>query len=429
MEERMLPTGWELVRLDSLTRFKSGFACAKKNLVEKGQGIPHLRPFNVGTNGELDFSEIYHVPKDFKDDIENYYLEPGDVLFNNTNSVELVGKTAIVRESVLGGFSNHITRLQMKDGVFVEPRWIALALRNLWMASYFAGRCNRWIGQAGFNTGMLAQVEVPIPYPDTPSQSLAVQRRVIARVEALLSEVNDAREMHWRLVKDTGRLMEAVLREAFPELDEGPDPSWTFIPLSSIGDVIGGGTPSKADPRYWGGAVPWVSPKDMKCIVIEDSQDHISQLGLEESSAKLIPTGAVLIVFRSGILAHSLPIAVSMRPLTVNQDLKAIVPREDLDPLYAAYALIARSQAILSRCVKKGATVHSLDSSRFWEELIPLPFPSDRDLSLRTQRGIVTYLDTVRAEIDAMQETQEQDKLLLEQLEQSILVQAFRGEL
>ena len=130
VEARMLPEEWDVIRLGDLADMKSGFACAKKNLVEQGQGIPHLRPFNIATNGEMDLSEVYYIPEDFKHNIADYFLKPGHVLFNNTNSVELVGKTAIVRDWLPCGFSNHITRLEV-DESRVRAKWLALALLQL----------------------------------------------------------------------------------------------------------------------------------------------------------------------------------------------------------------------------------------------------------------------------------------------------------
>jgi len=73
---------WESARIgDCVTDITSGFACAKKHAVS--EGLPHLRPFNVGTDGKLDLQEIIHIPDDFKSGVERYYLQAGDILFNN----------------------------------------------------------------------------------------------------------------------------------------------------------------------------------------------------------------------------------------------------------------------------------------------------------------------------------------------------------
>ena len=115
---------------------------------------------------------------------------------------------------------------------------------------------------------------------------------------------------------------------------------WRQVPLSELGGWSGGGTPSKSNPVFWeDGTIPWVSPKDMKVGRIADSEDHITELGLNNSATNLIPAGSVLVVTRSGILRHTLPVAVTAVPVSVNQDLKALTPGVNILSEYVAWAL------------------------------------------------------------------------------------------
>jgi type I restriction enzyme S subunit len=121
-------------------------------------------------------------------------------------------------------------------------------------------------------------------------------------------------------------------RQLFPDSEPRRLPSgWAWSSLNLIGETLGGGTPSKANSEFWKGSIPWVSPKDMKVDVITDSQDHISAAAVEQSAVRLIPIGSLLMVVRGMILAHSFPTASTAVPVTINQDMKAIVPfRADL---------------------------------------------------------------------------------------------------
>ena len=105
---------------------------------------------------------------------------------------------------------------------------------------------------------------------------------------------------------------------------------WKTASVESLcTEIYGGGTPSKAHPEYYkDGDIPWVSSKDMKCEVIKDSQIKINQLGVENSTARMVPVNSVIIVIRSGILKHTLPVAINAVPITINQDLKAFIPNE-----------------------------------------------------------------------------------------------------
>jgi type I restriction enzyme S subunit len=102
---------------------------------------------NVTTLGRMDFSSLIRVPADAAI-IGSYKLRPGDVLFNNTNSTELVGKSALFEghtEPIV--FSNHFTRLRPRVELLV-PGFLALWLQSQWCRGLFGGICYRWIGQS-----------------------------------------------------------------------------------------------------------------------------------------------------------------------------------------------------------------------------------------------------------------------------------------
>jgi type I restriction enzyme, S subunit len=150
-------------------------------------------------------------------------------------------------------------------------------------------------------------------------------------------------------------------------------PGWTLAPLSMLGNWSGGGTPSKRVPGFWlRGTLPWVSPKDMKSAVIYDSQDHITEAALEASATNLIAPGSVLIVTRSGILQHTLPVATTTRPVTINQDIKALTPARGVVPEYLAWGIRAHAQRILRECSKGGTTVQSVETNLLLRFTIPI---------------------------------------------------------
>lgn len=163
------------------------------------------------------------------------------------------------------------------------------------------------------------------------------------------------------------------------------------VPLSRAVTFRGGGTPSKRNASYWGGPIPWVSPKDMKSDLVESSQDTITGAAVAGSAVKMIPEGATLIVVRSGILARTIPVAVAACELTVNQDLKALIPGEAIDSRYLNYFMRSAEQYLLSR-VTRGATVHKLDSDVLKTLHVPLPRKEE-------QKRIVAILDEAFAGI------------------------------
>ncbi len=176
--------------------------------------------------------------------------------------------------------------------------------------------------------------------------------------------------------------------------------NWPTEALGRLARPVGGGTPSKQNDSFWNGTIPWVSPKDMGHREIRDAEDHITDAAVASSATQLVPAGSVLVVVRSGILVRRFPVAIARVPVALNQDMKAFLPGGPLGPDFLAYALEERADHVLSSCVKRGATVHSVDVEKLQRIQIPVPAPAE-------QRRIVDLLDQAdtlrrqRAETDA----------------------------
>ena len=198
---------------------------------------------------------------------------------------------------------------------------------------------------------------------------------------------------------------------------------WTLVPLKGLGKWSGGGTPSKSKLDYWeDGTIPWVSPKDMKTDHIVDSEDHITEAAVEESTAKLIPAGSILIVTRSGILSHTLPVAVTTVPVTVNQDLKALTPREGVLPEYVAWALRCFAREILNTCSKQGTTVSSIETAALHRFKIPVA-------PLAQQKRIVAEIEKQFSRLDEAVANLKRVKANLKRYKAAVLKAAVEGRL
>jgi type I restriction enzyme S subunit len=160
---------------------------------------------------------------------------------------------------------------------------------------------------------------------------------------------------------------------------------WEETTLGNVVSFKGGGTPSTETASYWNGDIPWVSPKDMKSSEVGDSIDKITTEAIENSAASLIPKNAILIVVRSGILARTIPVALTTRPVAVNQDIKALCAQPDVDPRYLHY-FMQMSEPDILKLVTRGATVHRLST----DSLKALKFAKP---PLPEQQRIVDILD------------------------------------
>jgi hypothetical protein len=117
-------------------------------------------------------------------------------------------------------------------------------------------------------------------------------------------------------------------------------------------------TPSMDVRRYWEGNIPWVTPKDMKRNSLEDSSIRVTEDAIRETSLNLIPAPAVLIVVRGMILARKVPVAWTSAPVTVNQDMKALLPRPGVDARFLAASLSAAKAAFIPLIDEAGHHLH-----------------------------------------------------------------------
>lgn len=146
-----------------------------------------------------------------------------------------------------------------------------------------------------------------------------------------------------------------------------------IVPLSELCAFRHGGTPSKAVAEFWTGQIPWVSPKDMKTSTVCDASDHITEAAVANSATSVVPPGSTLLVVRSGILAHTFPVALVTGPVAFNQDIKAVVPKSaDVSAEYLYWFLRSKASDVVARGVKKGATVHSVQSGFIEGLQVPL---------------------------------------------------------
>lgn len=190
-------------------------------------------------------------------------------------------------------------------------------------------------------------------------------------------------------------------------------------PIEELGKWQGGKTPSMANPDYWNnGSIPWISSKDMKVTVLEDTQDHITNEAISNGGMKLLPAGVTAIVTRSGILKHTFPVAYVPVPCTINQDIKALIVKEDVDSRFAALAIQAFSDDIRVATKKQGGTVDSLEFGKILSFKIPVP-PLDEQLRVvqaldRFDSICNDIASGIPAEIEARQKQYEyyRDKLL-----------------
>ena len=181
-----------------------------------------------------------------------------------------------------------------------------------------------------------------------------------------------------------------------PEIDEIPS-DWRLVVVEDIAeDLIGGGTPSKSNEKYWGGRIPWASVKDLNGIELSETEDYITESGIENSATNLIPKNSIVVSTRMTVGEPF----VNRREMAINQDMKAIIPDvEQVNPLFLIYSLWDKDPYLKS--LGRGTTVDGITTKDLALTHLGLP-------SLSEQRKIATVLYTVDRAIEKTEEVESQ---------------------
>ncbi len=437
--EHRIPTTWRFVQLGDVVEIVRGITFpASEKSKEPGPGkIACLRTANV--QDEIEWDDLLYVRESFVGR-EDQYLQPRDIVMSMANSRELVGKVALVAEhlsqrSTFGGF------LGVLRPYFVEPRYVMALLRTPRARAALIDSASQTTNIANVSLGKLRPLPIALPPIEEQHRIIAKVDELMALCDRLEAEQADAEAAHAKLVEallasltqardaadfraswqqlaehfhtlftteaSVDALKQTVMQlgvrgklapqragdESATDLLNGLGiealahelPGWASVTLGSLGTVLGGATPSKANAAYWTGDIPWVSPKDMKRAFIADTEDHVSPEAIAGSGLKLIPEGSILMVVRGMILAHSFPVALTEKPVTINQDMKALVPPAEL-ARYLLLVLQASKHDMVGLVDRSSHGTCKLVSEKLWSTAVALP-------PLAEQRRIVAKVD------------------------------------
>lgn len=203
-ENYKLPQGWEWKSLGEISNLiQNGFAASKNN--EIPSGYVHLRTHNISTDGNLNFDTLIKIKREFIKEKQSF-IEKNDILFNNTNSTELVGKTALVTQNYNYAFSNHLTKIKLKNqyNSKLVVFYFVLLLKN----KYFEKICHQWIGQSGINIDKLKKIQIPLP-------PLKEQEQIAEHLDFVFKKAKALKELYTKELQDYEELKQSLLNKAF----------------------------------------------------------------------------------------------------------------------------------------------------------------------------------------------------------------------
>jgi len=318
-------------------------------------------------------SEEYFSKEVFSKDLNTYRVVKRDMIAYNPSRIN-VGSVALQNKS---------------DEVVVSPLYVVFSVdESKVMPGYIVRflKSKPGLDQIAFQSigtvrnnlkyKALCKMELTLP-------PLSVQRDRLANLVSIESQISQSR----KVIEELDLLVKSRFVEMFGDICEGTS-HYDMVPINDLCTcIVGGGTPSMKHPEYYeNGTIPWLKSGDVKTHIVESGVLNITEVGLANSSARMVPEGSIIVVTRSGILKHSLPIAKTARSIAINQDLKALIPGDHILPDYLQWSLIVASPLLLSKV--RATTADNIETS--FLKSFSIPFPP-----MFLQRKFVKFVDQV----------------------------------
>ena len=307
------------------------------------------------------------VPYCVIDDVdkERCTLAIGDIVVARTGAT--VGYAKLIRETVDSVFASYLVRFRI-DPRRADPAFVGRLVESNIYKTFVQSRIG---GAAQPNAAAPVLGAFEFRLPSRPEQE---------RIASILSVYDDLLENNTRritLLEQAARHLyeEWFVRLKFPghertRIVNGVPKGWEVKKIDEVCDTIGGGTPSTKVPEYWDGDITWVVPTDVtrnNSRVLLDSERKITEIGLKESSATMLPPETILMTSRASVGFF----AIIDRPVCTNQGFINIIPHSEPLCMYLLHNLMHRVEEI--RANAKGSTYPEISKGRFREMSITLP--------------------------------------------------------
>lgn len=258
--------------------------------------------------------------------------------------------------------------------------------------------------QPNISQSIIRETRIPLP-------PLSEQRRIV--------EILDLADEARRNQKEILRLTEEALRSAFLEMFGDPVTNpmgWDIVTLGELGTFVGGGTPSRKILEYYDGNICWATSKDMKGENLHDTQEHITEEAVDNSATKLVPEGTLLIVVKSKILAHHLPVLRAAVSTCFSQDIKGLLLKDPSSSRFVARHLRIGQEPLLQQARGVNTEGLTLEHLRNYQTMLP------PQATIHRFEEIEVHTELTLRDLQIQQ-------LQLDTLFNALVQAAFRGEL
>ena len=362
------------------------------------------------------------------EEIERFGLKRDDVLITKDSETwDDIGVPALVTDSADDLICGYHLAMLRPQGTLFGP-YLSWTLKSTPAAYQFRVEA-KGVTRFGLTQDNIQSVRIPLPPLDEQAAIVRyldhadeqVQHYIVAK-ERLIALLEEQRQAMSHQAVTRGLDPNVPLKPSGVEWLGGVPEHWEVCKLRQCTSVSGGATPSMEVHRFWGGPVPWVTPKDMKQDVISDSSMKVTDAAIQETSLRLLEPPVVLMVVRGMILARRVPIAYTTTPVTINQDMKALRTLRGTNATFLAYSLNSVQEAFRPLIDEAGHGTRRLPMER-WRELHIMMPPSSE------QSTIIEYLDNTTADINTAIDRARRQINLMNEYRTRLIADVVTGQL
>jgi type I restriction enzyme S subunit len=364
----VLPPQWKCHKLKDVSVFiKDG---THGTHPRQDSGIPLLSAKNITEQGQVywDETDSFISDKEYGTICQSCKIQLNDLLLTIVGSL---GRRALVINEQPFAVQRSVAIIR-PDQNFVVPGFLYHVAGDDAFQRQLIVQSNA-TAQAGLYLEKLNNVKIIIPSLIREQELISVILdtidEVIQRTEQLIAKLKAIKQgllydLFTRGLDENGQLRDPIAHsEQFKDSPLGKIPNeWDVYPINAIGKIVGGTTPSRVVPSYWGGIIPWITPTDMSKLrtdYISGGQDWLTQKGLDSCSAYLLPVGSIVVTTRATLgLA-----AITQRELATNQGFKNIITNDDWDNWFVCYKIRALSNEMVRRA--SGTTFLEISGTQF----------------------------------------------------------------
>ena len=298
----------------------AGFEFTKYIKYNNSGEIIALRALNL-RQGELDLTDIKRIDKSVSELLPRSKLYSGDILLTYTGNG--YGDCALISENDRYHLAPNICKIT-PDIQKIDSYFLYSYIRS---KAFYQQMSNHMVGSSQPTIPMRAIRELKVPFPSLERQK---------KIKVILSTLDGKIRINHAINDNLEQQAQSYFQELFVD---NASPEWTTGTISDLGTVVGGSTPSKSKPEYYTeSGIAWITPKDLsinKSKFVSHGENDITELGLKNSSAAIMPEGTVLFSSRAPIGY----IAIAAGEVTTNQGFKSVVPKPEIGTPFVYFFL------------------------------------------------------------------------------------------